>query len=106
MAHWKGHSERHLKAAEESQAKRDEYRYEMSLTKWFKRRRSAIYYAKKNALYYIAGVMFMRGVEPLAFNISVIDLLYQHAFIGNMVLITISLALGALNWIFNKELRK
>lgn len=106
MAHWKGHSDRHLKAAEEVQAKRDEYRYELSLSKWFKRRRSAVYYIRKNILYYISGIMFMRGIEPLAFDIPITDIIYKHTFIVNMVLITVGAALSALNWIFNKGRKK
>ncbi len=97
MAHWKGHSERHLRAVEEAQAKRDEWRYEAGLTKWFKRRRACVKYCKKNILYYIAGISFMRGIEPLFHNISIIDLTYHHVFTGNIILIIVAAILVAIN---------
>ncbi len=79
------------------QAKRDE----AGLTKWFKRRRAFYSYMKRNSLYYIAGISFMRGIEPLTSNVSVIDLLYKHIFVGNMILITIAAALIALGYLMN-----
>lgn len=103
MAHWQGHTDHLLKEVEKSQAKRDAYRYEMSLTKWFKRRRACIHYCKKNILYYIAGSMLMRGLEPLTSGISISDIVYKHAFVGNMILITIAAALAACNLIFNAK---
>lgn len=103
MSHWKGHSERHLKAVEDRELARAEHDYEKGLTKWFKWKRSALCYIKKNALYYIAGISLMRGVEPLMNGVDPISFIYHHMFIGNMILVTIALAIASLNYLLNNK---
>lgn len=103
MVHWQGHTDYLLKKKEESRAKEQTHKYEASLSKWFKRRRSLVRYCRRNVLYYLAGASLMRGIEPLTSNVSITDLLYKHVFVGNMILITIAAGLATINLIFNKD---
>ena len=106
MAHWKGHTDHHIKEMEALRLATEEVIYEASLSRWFKMRRDSARYIKRNILYYIAGVSFMRGIEPLMFNIPITDLMYKHAFVSNMVLITMAAGLAAVNLIFNAKERR
>lgn len=92
MSHWAGQSDRHLRHQEEMQKKRDENRREMSLTVWYKRRRSFKRFMLRTILYQVGISAIVTGG-------------YYH-YEGNtesMILFTIGNALMALNWLFNNK---